>query len=115
MKQKQQFIEECAVDKTRFERAIKKNKIFNFASEFLKKPNKVNFGKRTTIRTERDIFIRLLGISLKRKIDTETCFKFPLSPLPPALAYPTGEMFKTDKSALAKRLTSSIKRALQTT
>lgn len=33
---------------------------------------------------------------------------YPLSPFPPALTYPTGEMFKTDKSKLAKKLISSI-------
>lgn len=49
-------------------------------------------------RMERDIFGRLLGISLQRKVDVEKYLKYLLSQFPKALTYPTGEMFETNKS-----------------
>lgn len=88
--------------------SIKRTKVKNFASESLSKTTKTKDGKCSTIRMERDIFGRLLGISLRKKIDMEICLAYPLSPCPPALTYPTGEMFKTDKSALAKKLISGL-------
>lgn len=56
---------------------------------------------------ERDIFGRLLAIALEKKIDMAQCLSYPLSPAPPALVQCTGEMHKTDKSALTKILRSS--------
>ncbi|XP_063379234.1 uncharacterized protein LOC134666051 [Cydia fagiglandana] len=58
------------------------------------------------LKFERDIFGKLLAIALNNKIDLEECFSYPLSPLPPALCHNTGEMMKTEKSALAKKLRS---------
>lgn len=66
MEQKRNFIEECAVDANRFETAIKRN--INFASESLKRTHKTKDNKCTTIRMERDIFGRLLGISLRKTL-----------------------------------------------
>lgn len=57
---------------------------------------------------ERDIFGRFLGISLKKKIDMETCLSCPLSPFPPALTYVNAKMFKTDKSAHGRKLISTV-------
>lgn len=112
MEQKREFTEECAVDEKRFERAIKKKKILNFASELLSKMQNTSDGKRTTIRMERDIFGRLLRISLRKKIDKETCYAYPLSSFPSALTYPAGEMFKTVKSTLTKKKTNFFHRIL---
>lgn len=38
----------------------------------------------------------------------ETCLKYPLLPFLPSLTYPTGEIFKTNKSTLTKKIISSI-------
>lgn len=38
----------------------------------------------------------------------EVCLSYPLSPFPPALTYPTGEMYKLVKAILAKKLTFSV-------
>lgn len=58
---------------------------------------------------ERDIFGRLLAISIDKQINIEHCLTFPLAPMPPALFSCTGEMLKTDKSTLAKILKSEVK------
>lgn len=73
---------------------LKKNKFLNFSSELSKKVKKLSDGKRGILGMERNFFGRLLGITPRKKIDMETCFKYPLSPFPPALTYPTGEIFK---------------------
>lgn len=96
--QKKNFIEACNSNPNRFESPIKKNVIKNFASECLKKTQKNKDGsKQVSIAMERDIFGRLLAISLDNKIDMTQCLSYPLSPAPPALVQCTGEMHKTDK------------------
>jgi len=57
---------------------------------------------------ERDIFGRLLAIAIDQKVDIEYCLSFPLAPIPPALFNCSGDMLKTDKSALSKQLMSKI-------
>lgn len=65
--------------------------------------------KKVLLKMERDVFGRLLAISLNKKINLEFCLTFPLAPLPPALFACTGEMLKTSKSTLAKVLKSKTK------
>lgn len=106
--QKEAFIKGCNDNSDRFEAAIKRNVIKNFASECIKKPQKSKDGqKQVLIAMERDIFGRLLAIALDKKIDMAQCLSYPLSPAPPALAGCTGEMHKTDKSALTKVIRGS--------
>lgn len=107
--QKVNFIDECAKTPGRFEKPLKRNKILNFASQCIKRNQKSLDGtKKALLKMERDIFGRLLAIALEKKVDMEYCLTFPLAPAPPALFDCSGEMYKTDKSALAKILKSHI-------
>lgn len=106
--QKLNFITECSTAPGRFEKAIKRNKILNFASECTSKVVMSKDKKKTVLlKMERDIFGRLLAISINKKINLEYCLTFPLAPMPPALFSCAGEMFKTAKSTLAKVLKSN--------
>lgn len=65
--------------------------------------------KKALLKMERDIFGRLLAISINKKINLEHCLTFSLAPMPPALFSCAGEMLKTAKSTLAKTLKSETK------
>lgn len=107
--QKLKFFSDCFEDSTRFVRPITRNKIHNFASDCAKKSIKSATGdKKTLIKMERDIFGRLLAIAINQKVDIGHCLSFPLAPVPPALFHCSGDMMKTDKSALSKQLTAKI-------
>ncbi|KAH9637765.1 hypothetical protein HF086_007794 [Spodoptera exigua] len=105
--QKLNFISECSSTPARFDKPIKRNKIYNFASQCMTKVlSTKDKNKKVLLKMERDVFGRLLAISLNKKINFEYCLTFPLAPLPPALFSCTGEMLKTTKSTLAKILKS---------
>lgn len=93
-KQKLTFISECISTAGRFEKPISRNKISNFASQNSSKVQKNN-SKEAILKTERDIFGRLLAINLEKKINVEYCLTFPLAPIPPAFFSCTGDMLKT--------------------
>ena len=108
--QKLNFISECCSVSGRFEKPIRRNKIVNFASQSINKAlvNK-DKSKKVFLKMERDIFGRLLAISIDKKINIEHCLTFPLTPMPSALFSCTGEiMLKIDKSALAEILKSEV-------
>lgn len=107
--QKLKFISECFENSTRFVRPIPRNKMYNFASDCVKKSFKSTIGdQKTLIKMERDIFGRLLAIAINQKVDIGYCLSFPLAPVPPALFHCSGDMMKTDKSTLGKQLTAKI-------
>lgn len=64
--------------------------------------------KKVLLKMERDIFGRLLAISIKKKINLEHCLTFRLAPMPPALFSYTGEMLKIPKSTFANNLKSQM-------
>ncbi|XP_077276997.1 uncharacterized protein LOC143905452 [Temnothorax americanus] len=108
--QKLTFISECNSTPKRFEKPIKRNKILNFASQSaVKAQTSKDKSKRAVLKMERDIFGRLLAISIEKDINIEHCLTFPLAPVPPALFSFTGEFLKTDKSKLAQALKSNVK------
>lgn len=107
--QKLDFISDCSSTPDRFEKPIKRNKIINFASQCSTKVLMTkDKNKKVLLKMERDIFGRLLAVSMKKKINVEHCFTFPLAPMPPALFSYTGEMLKTPKSTLANSLKSQV-------
>ena len=110
--QKLRFFSKDFEDPTRFVKPIKRNNIYNFASDCVKKTIKSKTrGNQALIKMERDIFGRLLAIAIDKKVDIEYCLSYPLAPVPPALFHCTGHMFKTDKSTLSKQLKSKIEPA----
>lgn len=107
--QKSNFITECSSNSERFESPIKRNVILNFASECTTKEQvSKDRSQKVLLKMERDIFGRLLAISLEKKVNIEHCLSFPLAPMPPALFTCAGEMIKTNKSTLAKTLKSQV-------
>ncbi|GFW82708.1 uncharacterized protein TNCV_3492801 [Trichonephila clavipes] len=64
-----QFITECAEDQNRFDKPIK-NQVLNFAGA--SKQKKITLGNKVIeLRMQRDLFGRLLGISMTNKVDIE--------------------------------------------
>ncbi|CAF4875177.1 unnamed protein product [Pieris macdunnoughi] len=101
------FINECADDESRFDKPIKKNKVFNFAEAPKKK--KLTLGNKVVeLRMQRDLFGRMLGISLTHKVDIEKVLAFPLTPMPTSMCHPDGSICKTDKSQLAKLIEKKL-------
>ena len=106
----EQFITECSMSNTRFEEAIKQNKILNFASSNEKKKVNVN-NKVQEVRLQRDLFGRMLGISMSdNNVDIEKALTSPITPVPMSSCHLDGTICKTEKSALLKclKLTSSV-------
>ncbi len=59
---------------------------------------------KETMKTSRDMFARLFLIGQVRHIDNAELMTYPLSSLPHAIATPDGDMAKTVKSSLLKKL-----------
>lgn len=97
------FINECANDPMRFEQKRCLMKIKSFATEKIVKKIKIS-GKEKTITMHRDIFGRLLAISLKHKVDLRCALSFPLTPFPPAFCRGDSSIWKTAKCQLSKYL-----------
>ncbi|CAG9822077.1 unnamed protein product [Phaedon cochleariae] len=93
------FISECIDDEKneRFDRAIKRVAVSNFA--ILKTKKKLKVGKQVEeVTIQRDLFGRLLAISLNNKIDLEIVMKYPITPVPNVFCHMNGQIHKTDKS-----------------
>lgn len=69
------------------------------------------------VKLHRDLFGRLLGISLQQNVVIEKVLKYPLTPVPLSLCHMDGTINKTDKSKLVKPLIhrESIRKALDVT
>ncbi|CAG9769915.1 unnamed protein product [Ceutorhynchus assimilis] len=95
--QRETFVNECAVDGARFGRALKRNKILNFASMAEKKSVKVA-GKVHEFQMQRDLFGRMIGLSMQQKIDIAKILSYPLTPVPMSLCHLDGKICKANKS-----------------
>ncbi|KAF9408574.1 hypothetical protein HW555_011794 [Spodoptera exigua] len=100
-KLREQFITECTDSPDRFEKPIPKVKIMNFSNEIVKKTIKSG-NKVQEIKMQRDLFGRLLGLSLDYKIDMEKILCYPVTPLPMSMCRVDGSLYQTDKSAIVK-------------
>lgn len=101
------FITDCATDKSRFEKSIRKQEVSTFASENKIKIKKSN-GKMEVVRFDRDLTGRILALSLENKIDLMSVLSFPLTPVPLSLGHIDGSLNKTDKSSLFKLLEKEV-------
>ena len=87
------FIEECQNNPQRFEEAISKQKISNFATESLKKKNKSNqVAIISNVKGTRDLFGRLLYLALQSLVDLNIVFQYPLPPESPCFTHPDGSL-----------------------
>lgn len=106
-KQMNQFINECKADKNRFDKPLRKNVLKNFSNEIFK--NKCStFKNIDQTKAERDILAQVLCLALKKEIDMERLFSYPLTTVPHALAHFDGSMLSHQKGELTTILTSKI-------
>lgn len=101
------FISECSQNANRFEDSIKRYLIFHFANENKKKKVEIA-DKVQKIRMQRDLFERLLGISLEQNVDIMKVLSYPLTSVPMFLCHLDGTICKTDKSNLMKYLDAKV-------
>lgn len=87
-KQNKNFIAESRVTPDRFDKAITRNKIINFEHKNTQKV-KIN-GKVKEVQMQRDVFGRLLYVSLKSRIDLKKALSYPLAPIPFTLCHTNG-------------------------
>lgn len=102
------FISECQLDISRFEKAIKKTPIDNFSKDYMKKKNVRVGGKIQEVKIQRDLFGRMLGISMDYKIDISKILSYPITSVPLSMCHLDGTICKTDKSALLKCLEKEV-------
>lgn len=77
---------------------MKENIIMNFSSCLAKKKIKVN-NKVLEVRIRRDLFSRILRISIEGRSDIDKILSYPITLIPKSLCHVDGKIFKTDKSA----------------
>lgn len=65
-------------------------------------------GKDQEIRLQRDLFGRMLGISMDHNIDVLKILSYPITPVPLSLCHLDGAICKTAKSVLGKCLEANI-------
>lgn len=102
------FITECEADISRFEKSIKQTPLENFALDYTRKKKTKIGGKVQEIRIQRDLFGRMLGISIDHKIDVAKILSYPITPVPLSMCHFDGEICKTQKSVLMKSLESGV-------
>ena len=103
--QHQKFRSECLHDPSRFKRPIKRNKMLTFSSTNAR-PKVAKEGQIRELKHERNMFARLLTISMNSKIDLKSVFTYPLTAVPLSLSYNDGTKLSTPKSALFHHLES---------
>uniref|UniRef100_A0A2H1WQX5 SFRICE_024036 n=1 Tax=Spodoptera frugiperda TaxID=7108 RepID=A0A2H1WQX5_SPOFR len=74
----------------------------------LQKRKKILRNKIVELRLQRDLFGRMLGISLTHKVDIKRVLTFPLTPVPTSMCHTDGSICKTDKSQLMKLIEKKI-------
>lgn len=102
-----QLLTECNMDCTRFHKPLK-NPVMTFAS--LKKKTEKIGQKVHEVKLQRDLFGRLLTLSLDKNLDLEKVLCFPITPVPLSLCHIDGSMIKTVKSVLIQELEKKLKK-----
>lgn len=110
---RQTFIAECKNDEYRFEKSIKKVPLENFSLDYAKKTTTTKVGgKVLEVRTQRDLFGRMLGISIDHKVDIAKILSYPITPVPLSMCHFDGGICKTQKSVLMKSLEKGVQHNL---
>ncbi len=105
---KDEFLQECFKDITRFDKPIKRRNLKSFASVAIKSRVKCKNEKIVELKTTRDLMGKLLYLACTRKIELKEVFCFPLTPVPLSLASIYGSIKKTPKYKLSKYLEELI-------
>lgn len=104
----QAFISEYELDINRFEKSIKKTPTENFTLDYCKKKKTKVGDKVQEMRMQRDLFGRILGISIDYKIDVAKILSYPITPMPLSMCYIDGAICNTQKSTLMKSLEKDV-------
>lgn len=91
VKQRDDFIAECCIDRDRFSRPIKRNFVKNFSSQNVKMKTS-STKKIDEASIERNILGHLLCHAVDKKIDLLAAFSYPLTTVPLSLAHLDGTM-----------------------
>ena len=96
------FINECNGDHNRFEKAITKSKIVNFATEsFVKKNKSKKANEIAQLKGTRDLFAPFLYLAIPEKgLCEEIVVIFPLTHEPAEFVHPDGTIRTTTKSSV---------------
>lgn len=112
--QMKKFIKECREDGTRFENAIRRNVIKNFASESIK----IKKSTRKHIeeaKIERNILGKVLCLALDNEINLKSILSYPLATVPHALAHFEGSIASGKQTEeLAAMLTAKVDNRINT-
>ena len=101
IQKRDEFIEKCKEDAKKFEEPIKKTKVVNFATESISKSNKSRkVAEIVTLKGTRDLFGRLLFLTVTHQIDIKKLFEYPLVPEPPCFCHPDGSMYQSEKATV---------------
>ena len=103
----EEFEKGCQLDPLRFEKPIPRRKVQNFASVSTKTSVKNN-KKVVELKVTRDLFGRLVYLSITNNLDIKKVFEFPLTSVPLSLAHVDGSLNKTDKSKLIQRIERDV-------
>ncbi len=79
---KDEFLQECFKDITRFDKPIKRRNLKSFASVAIKSRVKCKNEKIVELKTTRDLMGKLLYLACTRKIELKEVFCFPLTSSP---------------------------------
>lgn len=103
------FVSDCAKDSSRFEKPIKRSKVINFAAENFQKKN-ISKKAAAIAQTKgtRDMFGRLLFLSIQRQINIKSVFQYPLLPEPVCFAHPDGFIRDSPKSKVFHFLKTKV-------
>ena len=93
---------------TRFNKSIKRQTIYSFATEAGTKNIKVGDGKNISACLVRDLFGSILFLSLECKVDMAEVLSYPLTPVSLSLSLVDGAMLKTKKSTLTSALEMKV-------
>ena len=91
--------------------AIKKLKLKTFSSMTKKVKVKSKNGAEAMLKSNRDLFARMLLLAKSRNIDVKEVLSFPLAPFPLSLATEMGTLHKTQKCKLLMLIEDSMENA----
>ena len=105
-----QFIQECQSRPERFEEPIKKTPVHNFVSENMLKKNKSKkLREIANIKGTRDMFGRLLYLAVKKQVNLDVVFLYPLLPEPSCFVHPDGALRESNKDTVFHLMESKVK------
>ena len=108
-KRRDAFIKDCTERSSQFEEPIKKLKILNFAAKNILKKNKSKqVAEIANIKGFNDMFGCLLYLSVRKNIDLNIVFQYPLLPEPPCFINPDGSLRESKKSSVIHFLKEKI-------